>query len=181
MQTIKFDGDRLFQDLVEHMISFMSLLIADFHREVTSGMKASDNGVDPAEYDEARGYIEAQCWFEANSIMESYGTGLGADTSSPYWNEYVESKFWNELRKGPQIVGRPQGPYTNIFGEEVSSSGRFEGKNRPGPNRKATRVIQRAEAFWIKDGQTRADVRIKDEIDQFLAENASKYFVEVRV
>jgi hypothetical protein len=63
------------------------------------------------------------------AVMDNYGKGSLMDTTNPALDDYRNSELWNPARHGYEIVGRPEGWYTNIFGEQVYSKGGLEGKN----------------------------------------------------
>lgn len=44
----------------------------------------------------------------------------------------MQSGLWNPARRGKAIVGRPKGTYTNIFGQQRTTSGVFEGQKIEG-------------------------------------------------
>ncbi len=64
----------------------------------------------------------------AYAAMDNYGTGSMMDRSNPALQKYIGSELWNPQRFGYTVVGRPAGTYTNIFGEQVVSKGKLEGR-----------------------------------------------------
>lgn len=63
------------------------------------------------------------------ALADTYGTGSLMTSDNPGFKEYVlHSSYWNPARNGKAIVGRPKGTYTNLFGQERSSKGTYEGQ-----------------------------------------------------
>lgn len=196
--SVRFDAQGFYEALKEHMIKVMNDLNQSFYKEATGGLSSDDSEIEGAvisgssEAANASGteYITAKCRFYTDAILESFGIGSKADTGpESYWAEYTQSAAFNPKRSGSTIVGRAKETetgYTDIWGNERVTSGRNAGKRVEGyPNaegviitpRDGTRSIQRAEAFFFRDGETRAERRIQEEIEQFFAENASNFFI----
>lgn len=82
-----------------------------------------------------RGVNKITAYLEANTyvLAESYGTGSFMLDDNPGLVEYrTDPQRWNPARKGKTIVGRPKGSYTNLFNQERTTSGQFEGVNIEG-------------------------------------------------
>lgn len=203
--SVDFDVEGFMAALTQRLIAATNDLINDFYREATIGMSAegkADSEVEGAVLTDiltdpetkkykpvgkVAEFIQARCVFYANAILKSFGTGIYADTSKDsYWGDYKESDFWNDARTDINIVGRPAGNYLDIFGNpERHSSGRAVGRNvedytdpygnliesQPG-----THSIQQAEAWIMREGETRIERRIEMEVTKFLQEEAAKYF-----
>lgn len=71
------------------------------------------------------GYLKANTYV----LAESYGTGSFMLDDNPGLADYISSRLYNPLRrgKGKAIRGRAKGNYTNLFGQQRSTSGAFEG------------------------------------------------------
>lgn len=68
----------------------------------------------------------------AFAVLDSWGSGSLMDTSNDALNDYLSSDLYNPARPkrpGAPITGRPEGDYTDIFGEPAYSSGAMEGLN----------------------------------------------------
>lgn len=68
----------------------------------------------------------------AFAVLDSWGSGSLMDTSNPALNDYLSSEYYNPARSktaAAPITGRPEGYYTDIFGEQQYSSGKMEGVN----------------------------------------------------
>lgn len=68
----------------------------------------------------------------AFSVLDSWGSGSLMATDNPALQDYMNSDLWNPARSknpGAPITGRPEGKYTDIFGEPAYSSGAMEGLN----------------------------------------------------
>lgn len=63
-----------------------------------------------------------------DAVMDNYGTGSKMDVTNEQLDEYRKSDMWNPARRGTEVTGRPAGTYTNIYGEQVESSGVFQGR-----------------------------------------------------
>lgn len=191
---LQFDSDACIRALVQRLIQVMDSLMSEFYRDATQSLSAegkADSEVIKAIYDQTKEIIETKCKFYADAIMESYGTGLYADTSSDaYWGEYAtkDNPLWNKKRWGLPIVGREKGEYVNIYGETVTSTGRNAGKiiegfddddgNTVWLSKPGTHSIQTAEAWIMKnDTETKIERRVKMEVEKFFAEERSKFFV----
>lgn len=202
---LHFDGNRFYNDLVDKLIITMDELNQEFYQEAVSRLKEKSKSateIEPAILEKTSDYknwagtefINARCKFYALAILDSYGTGsVSDDGPHSYWDDYKKSDLFNPLRQGTRkILGRPAGPYTNIFGKDAESKGRFAGMNlegraiHPRKARKKTELIispqfpsmsiQKAEDFIIKDGETRIERRIRDVISEFFRTEAGKYF-----
>jgi hypothetical protein len=76
------------------------------------------------------------------AVMDNYGKGSLMDTTNPALDDYRNSELWNPARHGYEIVGRPEGWYTNIFGKLVYSKGRYEGRVLEGMETRYGREIE---------------------------------------
>lgn len=214
MTTLTFDVEGLAKALIERLIKVMDVLMEEFYNEATRGFsgkakadsvrigaKESDSTIHDA-YDKVGKFIVARCEFYANAIIQSFGTGSAADTRPfvSYWEEYRKMKqqehgyLFNPDRKDSEIVGRPAGSYTDIWGKPRKSSGRARGRSlegmiiadsqtgEEGPliPQNPTYSIQNAEKWINQNGQTKIERRIQVEVERFLAEEAGKYFLETR-
>lgn len=202
---LTFDAEGCAQALVERLIQVMDSLMNEFYREATSGLSGKgkeDAILIPAkrtdktshtEYLNAGEFISAKCEFYVQAILESFGTGSLADTSSQsYWNEYRQTRDFNKARYGSAIVGRQAGTYEDVWGNERKSSGRNAGKNLEGLHIvdyntgeyhqvspiPPSHSIQNAEVWINKNGETKIERRIEMEVKKFLQEDARKFFVE---
>lgn len=177
MLVLNFDANSFFADYQQMIINVANESIQYFYDSVTSNLKhREDVEIMPIIQDEGERII-AQCKFYANAIMESYGTGESMDKSNPELEEYIKSNFWNKLRKGLAIVGRPAGTYINIFGDYVTSSGRLAGRKiskKPVDGRKPTYAIQNAENR-LKQENNYVDRIYERHFSEFIS-NSSKYF-----
>lgn len=205
--SLQFDSEKFYEDLVDHLLTVMDSINQQFFKEATNGLSSdgkADSDIEKAvvedfsDYDAATGtkFINARCQFYADAIMESFGTGSKSDTSEDsYWEDYRATAngspaYFNPLRTGTTIVGRPRGSYINIYGEQKSTFGNMAGKSievKDAKNEedKKWRVepkspsysIQRAEDWSMRDGYSRKiEGKIEEAILQFIQENASNYF-----
>lgn len=81
---------------------------------------------------EAKGLV---AYLKANTyvLADSYGTGSNMLDINPGLAAYRNNKkLWNPERTGKAIVGRKEGPYTDLFGRPRKTSGAFKGVNIEG-------------------------------------------------
>lgn len=185
-QSLVFNWQAMYQDLTELLQQVINELVDEIYREATQGMSANartDTEKENATFEAMKMQIEGSCIFYANAIIESFGMGTQADSSyRSYWREYSSGNnpLWNPARRGKEIVGRPAGAYTNLWGEELESTGSKVGQPTGRRNGKApTFSIQNAEVWVIKDSETKIERRIEVELSKFFAERAGSYFIEV--
>lgn len=191
MARFGFDSASFYNDLLSYLVGLVNEISQEVYQDIQNGMNneraKQDVESDPAVIEGSTDYsggsksgyefINARIWSYAFAVMDSYGTGINMDKSSPYLSQYKGSSLWNPARKGAQIVGRKKGSYTDIFGENAYSAGHYEGKAIPYSNNiLPSRAIQRQEDWIMKDGETKIERRIKTFVDQFIAENVHKYF-----
>ena len=177
MLVLNFDANSFFADYQQMIINVANESIQYFYDSVTSNLKHKED-VEIMPIIQAEGErIIAQCKFYANAIIESYGTGESMDKSNPALTMYKYSEFWNTLRKGLAIVGRPAGKYINIFGEIVESKGTKAGQRiskKIVDGKKPTYAIQNAENR-LKQENNYVDRIYERHFSEFIS-NASKYF-----
>lgn len=128
---LRFDYTRFTNDYCNALVEAAQEAFDSFMKDAMSGLDSTDQEVKDAVIDMAQQKISASCIFYAQSILRSYGRGRAMDESNEYLSEYINSSLWNPARDkkpGAQIVGRPQGSYTNILGQTVYSTGEMEGK-----------------------------------------------------
>lgn len=185
MLVLRFNYTQFANDLCDELVKGAQEALDMFLKDALYGMKAKDQEVENAVLDMAKEKIKASVTFYAQSILESYGRGRAMDESNEYLEEYINSSLWNPAREkkpGAQIVGRPQGSYVNIRGENVYSKGEKEGKptgRDVGYLVPPTYSIQNAEKK-LERGMTENGyvMRIlRSHTEQFLQSfNASNYF-----
>lgn len=193
-----FDADACYRGLVDKLMDTADEIMEYFYKDAISGLdengKADSKLIKAVE--ETSGYIIAKCEFYANALMQSFGTGSKADTSSEsYWEEYKKSPWFNPSRFGKEIVGRRRGSYIDIFGEQRSTWGNYEGINIEGKTffdkKKGKEVtiepiepkksIQNAERWLYGNSDRRIDDKIEESIKDFMENEAPKYFREVNI
>lgn len=155
--VLKLDYELFAQDLCEELAKGADEAMQHFLNDAKSDLSSNDQEIEPSVVDMAKKTISTFCTFYAQSILKSYGRGSAMDMSNEYLSEYFGNQElgWNPVRKSAQIVGRPQGSYTNIFGEEKYSKGNMEGLNLEEmfPPQKPSYAIQNAEKR-LKQGIT---------------------------
>lgn len=129
--SIYFDKDKLMKDYLNFFYAELAGALISWKEEVLSGMTsefAKKHG--PKVSFELDIYAKGvTAYLKANPavLMDSYGTGSLMDENNPGLQEYMNSERWNPARTGKAIVGRPEGDYINVFGQEKYSSGYLEG------------------------------------------------------
>lgn len=196
--SLKFDADAMYADLVEHLMSVMDSINQQFFKEAVSALSAEgkqDSDIEKSVLENAPDFIESEgnkfivsrCKFYAEALMDSFGMGSKADTSDKsYWEDYKATAsghpaYFNPVRTGTEIVGRPRGSYIDIYGKKHSTWGNMAGKSLEDVFKEKIKSpsysIQRAENWYMKDGyQKRIEGRIEEEIVEFIKLNAKKYF-----
>jgi len=174
---LRFNSSACFNDLYQEISKTADILIAEYEAEIRQGMYTPQGaesihlGISTDDKKLLHREVVGGAW----AIIDSYGTGSKMDKNNPFYEEYKQSSYYNPARYGDQIVGRPEGEYENIFGEEEYSSGKNEGKNLEGYYSKS--VIAPSKAFqnaliWFKAGN-RISKRIKQCVSSF---NFTRYF-----
>lgn len=134
---LKFDYNRLIKDFIDLFFVELEHALKSWEEEVnkysmfyrfkvdkTGKIDAEVNSYVIKEVKALRGFLEAN----PAALADAYGTGsLMNIKDNPLYQEYRNSDQWNPARHGKEIVGRPEGSYTDIFGREKSSSGYLEG------------------------------------------------------
>lgn len=164
IKTLKFNTDLLFQDYYAVMSACLDKLLDRYYREVESALR-TDAGKNALRKERLNEDEKLMLWGRviggAWAVMDSYGTGSLADTSNPALGSYMSGDTWNPERPrtpGAPITGRPAGEYTNIFGEQATSSGRLAGANlerfpgSPIKPRSPSFAFQNAEKWFLADG-----------------------------
>lgn len=181
---LKFNWKALYDDLTARLVEVTNELIDEIYRGVTSKLSPDgqiDSEKEEAVYKPLKKTITAQCVFYAQAIVESFGIGDKADSSSEsYWREYQNnSPFWNYLRFDKTIVGREKGSYIDMWGQRQKSAGRSPGVPTGNKGSYGNRAIQAVEAWVIQNGETKIERRLTVEIDKFFQGDMSKYFKQV--
>lgn len=196
--SLTFDSEGCYRALIQRLIKVSDEIMEEFYNDAIAGLDAEgkeDSERINAIWDETQSKVIAECKFYANALMQSFGTGSASDRSTDsYWAEYRSSGMFNPRRPTSAITGRPSGSYTNIFGEQQTTSGINAGKNLETLHIKdkngnyiqvkpiiPTYTIQNAESWLIRNHQRRVEDKIEKEVKQFFAEEARNFFVEVSI
>lgn len=179
MKYLRFNYQSASKDLQDRLVIACDEIIEKFFSESKNYLtKEAKSAVelDRAYYDAVSGTIKSFVTFKAKALLESFGKGSSMDVSSDYLFDYMESDLWNPMRTSIAIVGRPEGEYTDIFGNKRYSAGNFAGvpiENKVRP-RKPSYSIQNAEK-WLLEQNGMVERRITLEIEDFLS-SIHKYF-----
>ena len=133
MAYLRFNSDKMMLDVSNKIEQKLKIRFEEFKTAVLSKIQ----------WEEARGMAEFEKQFSktvdeiivdvrANAylIIDSFGTGTKSNLETELYSKYQQdSRFWNPLRKGKQIVGRPKGVYTDFLtGEQTESMGTRAGE-----------------------------------------------------
>lgn len=132
---LRLDVDKLTKELLNKLEEELKYAFSVWEDEVYS--KRGEN--------DFKDYVEVEAEVKKNSnkiiaylranpvaLADSYGTGSLMLESNPVFSDYYKNtsnKYWNKVRPGKAIAGRPRGSYINIFGEKVSTWGNAAGVN----------------------------------------------------
>lgn len=143
---LKINIDPAIKKLADKLLDFCDELLNMFYSDVKTNIRKNPNGgfsrdSDPVTRAESDIEIQAakiadsnlivgSVLFGPHAIIRSFGTGSLMDMNNPQLEKYMQSEYWNRLRgTNPNIVGREEGQYINIFGETVVSKGTFAGQS----------------------------------------------------
>ena len=133
MRTLHFDTAAFKADYIAALTVCIDKLIMQYYKEVEAGLNSESgrNDLEIKRLDTSeKNRLIRQLVGGAHAVIDSFGTGSKMDTSNPALAGYMKSGLWNPSRfpsAGNAIRGRPEGAYTDIFGEEQYSSGKMAG------------------------------------------------------
>jgi hypothetical protein len=126
---VRFNTTACIADLRLHVITTLKILQEEYLRDAQSHMLTPE-GKESLHADEIEvlgTFLTANVIGGAYAAMDNFGSGSKMDLINPALEGYRNSRHWNPRRHDERIVGRPEGKYTNIFGEEQYSSGVMAG------------------------------------------------------
>ena len=130
--SIYFDKDKLMKDYLNYFYAELSGALINWKQEVLDGMTSKEaKKFGPRVSFELDIYAKGvTAYLKANPavLMDSYGTGSLMVEDNPGLQAYMNRERWNPARSGKTIVGRPEGEYIDVFGNERYSSGTHEGE-----------------------------------------------------
>lgn len=175
MEYLRFNDEQFIKDLSMNLRNSLAKDFADFKSDVLNRVQWEDalqKGKVEIQIDNTINEILAIVEANAYIIADSYGTGTESilSLSNEIFKDYMQSEYWNKLRKGKKIVGREEGEYINFFGENVKSSGKMAGKKVDVPEIPATSSIPDA---WKEMFNTKIPNTIKIVLNNI---DFSKYF-----
>ena len=176
MKSLKFDSNAMYQGLEKASVDIVNdvatKIYSDIKRDLTEEAK-NDNEIQYANIVN-QGYIKAIITNYALAILQSYGVGLGIDESSPFYDDYKSSKFWNPLRHSKLVVGRGEvGSYDTVLGQKTTK-GELAGIGLEWISKKATKAIQDVEKEYFDNGK--AKELIASKMSEWIKVNSHKYF-----
>lgn len=171
-KCLHLNTDKVWQDYFTAMSACIDRLLERYYIEVASAMRTSggrqDLTIEKLNEPEKR-LLKRKVIGGALAVMDSWGTGSLMDTGNKALNDYFASHMYNPERPqtpGAPITGRPQGEYTNIFGERAYSSGKLAGVNLENFPGSPIRPQPPSGAFQNADKWFEASGVVKDEIDK---------------
>ena len=188
-KVLRLNTAKVKEDYARFMSEALDGLLEQYYREVESGMHTQGGRSDLKTErlnDDERGMLLRRLIGGPLAVMDSWGTGSKMDTSNPALNEYLNSSFYNPARPkipGAPITGRPEGEYTNMFGDTVYSSGALEGRNlenipgSPITARSPSGAFQNADK-WFAASKTvqEAAGKATTQFIQHMRKNAASYW-----
>lgn len=188
-KSLHFQHDVALRDYVAKMTECIDRLADEYHAEVRAGMR-TDSGKGDVRMEKLTNdeklYIARQIIGGPFAVMDSFGTGSLADVSNPAWNDYIDSVMYNPERPktpGAPITGRPEGEYTNIFGETAYSTGRLAGANLEKFPGSPIRPQAPSGAFQDAESWFKASDRVRELIKEYdtafwlqVAKNGARYW-----
>lgn len=191
MANVVFEAAQMADELCKVLISTTDECIKEFVQNVKASLNEGKDAVETEEVilNEVN-HIIAHAKFYADAILDSYGVGSLADTGpNTYWDEYMKSQFFNPARSGKEIVGRPFGHFTDPWGRDIQTSGRFEGVPIEGwkwtlkdgteveiKPKAPSRAIQSQEAWIIGKDYTWIERRLQTAAQTWLIQNSRRFF-----
>ncbi|MEE1493102.1 MAG: hypothetical protein UGF45_14150 [Massilioclostridium sp.] len=174
---LSFNATACTQGLQEAFKQMADELIEEYESETRQQMMTSDGKDDISRglSNDNRALLHREIIGGAWAIMDAYGTGSEMSLTNPALAEYRNSSLWNPARNGSEIVGRPVGTYTDIFGEQKKSTGKKAGVNLEGfyDTIPPSNAFEQALA-WLRAGN-RMETKFQKCISTF---NFSRYFTD---
>jgi hypothetical protein len=166
---IRFDGKACADSLYLNLKQAMKELQQELLNEARQGMLTPEGAesLHDEEITDVAGVIVAAIVGGADAAMDEWGTGSMMDRNNPALTNYIGGELWNPQRMGHTVVGRPKGIYTNIYGEQVESSGKMEGLEIEYPRydgnnafvpHPPSHAIQTA-ARWMANGRMQSKIK----------------------
>lgn len=132
-KVLRMNIAQIKSDYADNMSAALDSIGYGYMQSVINQMRTQSGAGDVTVESEDKGdRLIRQIIGGAFAVMDSWGTGSLMDTSNPTLNDYMNSDLWNPARSktpGAPITGRPEGEYTDVFGELAYSSGAMEGLN----------------------------------------------------
>lgn len=137
ISMLQLDKQGLANELLDRLKQQLEYACIAWETEVLNKLKHPFLGVNAQA--EVNHEIEKEsnmivAYLKANTyvLADSYGTGSLMLKDNPGYAAYKNSGAWNPSRIGNAISGRPEGDYTDLFGNKKHSSGYMEGYNIEG-------------------------------------------------
>ncbi|NLW79056.1 MAG: hypothetical protein GXY32_06560 [Ruminococcaceae bacterium] len=171
-KCLRLNRETLVAEYVAHMGRCIDRLLDEYYREVAGALRseAARGDVQVERLDSAdKAHLVRRLVAGPLAVMDSWGTGSMMDTGNPALPGYIGGPLYNPARgtqPGAPITGRPEGPYVNIFGETVVSSGAMEGLNLEAFPGLPIRPREPSYAFQNAEKWFAASRRVQEEIEK---------------
>lgn len=144
----------------------MKQLQQELLAEAKQGMQTPEgaDSLHDEEIQDIAGVIIAGVAGGAWAVLDEFGVGHMLDKDNPALESYKNSNLWNPLRQDDNYIrGRPAGTYTDIFGEQRTSSGKMAGRIIEYPRgsyvvHPPSHALQTA-ARWMANGRIKAKIQ----------------------
>lgn len=186
-KTLHLNTEAIKADYTEAMQKALDEISYGYFNSVVSSMRTSSGSGDVTVESEDKGdRLIRQIIGGAFAVLDSWGSGSLMATDNPALQDYMNSDLWNPARPktpGAPITGRPQGEYTDVFGESAYSSGAMEGlnleqmPNSPIKPQAPSGAFQDTDKWFVADGTMVEVVREKTrEFFNGVLRNSARYW-----
>lgn len=187
-KCLRLNREALRAAYLDHMGACIDRLLDEYYGEAAGALRSEGTRGDIKRErldSEDKAHLLRRLVAGPLAVMDSWGTGSLMDKENPALPGYIGSELYNPARAaapGAPITGRPEGPYRNIFGETVLSSGAMEGLNleefpgSPVRPRSPSFAFQNAEKWFAAGGRVWAE--LEKETGRFwdaVRENPARY------
>lgn len=139
ISMLQLDKQGLANELLENIEEELKWVLENWKNEVIKYMGFNEfkrNANTDYELERESNMIVAYLKANTYVLADSYGTGSLMLSDNPGFRSYMQSigkeGGWNPARRGKNIVGHPEGTYTDVLGNKRTTSGSMKGKNLEG-------------------------------------------------
>jgi len=142
---LKFDTEKLKKEILSVLQIELETALNQWEEEVKKNLRSDkfkSNATVSHQIMKEGKSILAYLKANAYTLADTYGTGSLMSDDNPWLAEYKAGDYWNDQRKGKEIVGRKEGHYTDIFGNEHYSQGKLAGDPLEGHHTSSGELIE---------------------------------------